>query len=186
MLFTNSSRICPATPFHYPFNLGLPSLLDLEGLSPPLFGNCFQPCQSFFQSTSWNVGPAGLQTLSTSSLTIGYTSLKLCLPIQQSRCPYPGITFRLYPSGPNISLKMLYVLSVASGVRTLLSEPEKSIIGISFRRRRLAGIVRSLNKGALSVTKPRWPICMRRWRQVMLTPPKKRLICLWVASFRLR
>lgn len=46
-------------------------------------------------SGSTNLYPSPRHTRSTSSLTNGYTSFHAFLPIQQSKCPYPGTTLLL-------------------------------------------------------------------------------------------
>src|SRR6266536_3331761 len=85
-----------------------------------------------------------------------------------------------------MSLRIVYDFSVDSGDRTLLSEPEKSMTGMSLRRRTLPSDVRGVKRGPFVVTQPRQPICMRRCRQVIFTPPKKRFVWRWVSSLRLR
>jgi hypothetical protein len=74
-----------------------------------------------------------LQTFIICCLTLGQTTSAAFSPIQQSKCPNPLKTSRSYWPSSYLFLRLVYDMSVASGLNTAFSLPEKKKIGMCFR-----------------------------------------------------
>ena len=84
------------------------------------------------------------------SLTLTHTTSAALSAIQQSKCPNPSNTARSYCPSSNFSLRVVYDISVASGVYTTFSPPEKKKIGMCCKRARLISSISGLDVVSVS------------------------------------
>lgn len=92
--------------------------------------------------------PPSPQTLIKCFLTLTHTTSAALSPIQQSKCPNPAKTARSYCPASNLFLRVVYDISVASGVYTTLSAPQKKKIGMCRKRARLISFISGFVDGA--------------------------------------